>query len=428
MTPHTRWALRHLTPIPIVAAALLALPPTLPAATHDPESSHAASPRRAEIEAVLSSMKAAVLAADTAAYLALVIPGEGPAANPVFRMEQVNWAKDLADHAPASFELAISESPEHEPTFTDDRAEVELVMTWRPGEDANRPGRQRQRTVRFPALFLRVPAADGPATWKYAGERWVTVEGPPEAGVVARCYDGFEKMARDAVDVFPDVRRHVEDEFEQPIPHRQEIKIYPSMAHLQASIYLSYVDPLSGWNEPGESIKLLGSRSGRSSKRDLRPLLAHEFGHVATFEYGPRATDMPWWILEGVAEFAAQPYAPGTEKLSTSMARRWARGEGPGLAPWEAITDFRSTAPTWQGHVYRQGQQMIGYITTRFGRTMRNAWLRAMAGGSSLDDATRQTLGMSFADLDKAWRESLTDEPAAPSPPPAPDELGPSSP
>ena len=55
----------------------------------------------------------------------------------------------------------------------------------------------------------------------------------------------------------------------------------------------------------------------------------------------------------------------------------------------------------------------MGYLSDRWGAEKRNAWLRAMArDGLSVEDATERVLGLSFAELDRQWRESLMGEEA----------------
>jgi hypothetical protein len=51
---------------------------------------------------------------------------------------------------------------------------------------------------------------------------------------------------------------------------------------------------------------------------------------------------------------------------------------------------------------------MIGYLSDRFGREKRTAWLRLLAHGATLEDATTQALGVTWASIDADWRESLT--------------------
>lgn len=412
---------------------------------------------RAGVESTMRFMERAVLAGDQPGYLKLVW-----AEDATLYREQTNWAKDLALHLPSEFSLAIQEpepaaSAEEgsardqkesknskdqkqtpEPVFDDEAgiARFELVMKWTMPK-LGREGADLTRTVSFPAVFR---AKDG--QWLYAGEDWVEIRsdgrGQPAADRadaaissapnLCRCFEGFEDVAHVVVDVLPEVRAHVDGGFENANPGTQEVKIYASMRHLQASIYLSYVDGLSGWNEPGEAIKLLASN--KSSAEGLRTLLAHEYGHVATFLFGPKASDMPWWILEGVAELSAEKFAaerasgkgervePGQDAvLSVS---RWAkRGR---LAPWDKIADFRSTPREFSPHVYKQGQHMLGFISERFGRKGRNTWLRALAQGTVLDEATQSTLGLSFEELATQWRSSLPAEESEEEAPKAPEE------
>ena len=54
---------------------------------------------------------------------------------------------------------------------------------------------------------------------------------------------------------------------------------------------------------------------------------------------------------------------------------------------------------------------MLKFITDSFGQTTRNNWVRTMAKGASLDEATREVLGMSFEELDRRWHEALEVEP-----------------
>src|SRR5690606_16929441 len=116
------------------------------------------------------------------------------------------------------------------------------------------------------------------------------------------------------------------------------------------------LDGLGGWNEPGESIKILARPGLRKS---LKPLLAHDYGHVATFELGEASNDMPWWLLEGVAEFSGAAFANFREHSNRFVAQRHQEGA---LAEWPALADFRNIDPELVGHVYRQGHHMVEFI------------------------------------------------------------------
>lgn len=363
----------------------------------------AAAPARAgtpEVEETFHQITRAVLAGDPQAYLAWV-----DASDPVFATEQRNWAADLERHRPAAFEMSLDLGTLE---VRGDEALAKVTMVWRlAGEEGPGP----ERRVSHLARLVRGPTPLGHG-WLYAGEAWRVAEAP---GVRVLFAEGLDEIAAAVVRELPGVREHVNRGFglesdEAFTSRQQQVKLYGSMEDLQASIYLSYVDSLGGWNEPGEAIKLLVHPGSRTA--GLRVLLAHEYGHVATFELGPEANEMPWWVLEGAAELAAERYAGGRGRVDR-LVEQWASSGG--LVEWEKLADFRGEAANHHMHVYKQGQHMLGYISERFGREGRNRWLRAMAQGSTLDEATRGTLGMSFEELDAQWRQAAgepTREPA----------------
>jgi hypothetical protein len=313
--------------------------------------------------------------------------------DPCWATEQKNWAADLDRHVPVSFEFVLEDGALE---VSDGWVRGKVSMAWAMEEGA------RSRTVEFSARFAQ-DAERG--TWLYAGEAWNVLEGDKVRVLYA---DDLEEPARIVADVMPEVRARVHEGFELTeddlVDRVQVVKLYGSMRHLQQSIYLSYTEPLGGWNEPAESIKLMARGVGRPS--GAQTLLGHEYGHVATFELGPDAPKAPWWVLEGVAELAAEGVTG--RGRADGMVRGWARdGE---LMAWDRLADFRGEAREHTMHVYRQGHHMLGFISDTYGRTKRNNWLRAMANGATLDDATRQELGIPFEQLDKLWRRSLSAE------------------
>jgi hypothetical protein len=380
-----------LWPLALLVGAC-ATPAAKPDAAMAPAPARSVEPASARpaVQLLLREMSRAVEGADQKSYLGMVSQED-----PIFALEQKNWARDLARKPVSKFEMRLAEKDGEPPELTPDAAGVvsaDVSFTWQMPD-------AKERTLTFPARFVR--SGKG---YVYAGENWKTLEAP---GVRVYFAEGAEEAAKTIADVLPGVREHVHQVFglegEKSITERtQEVKVYRSMKHLQFSIYPSYTDGLAGWNEPGESIKLLSGRT--ASKGMMRTLLGHEYGHVATFELGPKANDMPWWILEGVAEFSAEKYSKDRAGVDR-IVRRW--GESGKLVAWDDLADFHGEALNHQQQVYTQGHHMIIYVTDRFGDAKRNAWLRAMSKGESLEGATKGVLGLSFAELDAQWRESL---------------------
>ncbi len=359
---------------------------------------------RAAIEEVLASMERSVLAADAEAYMRHVLAEDAR-----FHQEQRNWAAELKKHRPPSFDLSIGPSRAgFTEAFEGDEARFELAMAYRmqSGHAATLPLGAR---ASWPAVFVhRDPDGEGPesARWLYAGEQW-SEQGAP--GFVVKYFAGAEDTVRDVIEAFPVARAHVNEGFGIDLDEPQIIKLYDDMEHLKATVYLSMPDTvLGGWNEPGESIKFL-TRYARDVRGWTRAF-AHEYSHVATWEMGPRIKDAPWWVHEGVAELAAEQFDIGGNRSNDHLIRGMA-GQGK-LAAWDAIADYQTAAADVKMMAYHQGHHLMGYVSARWGRDSRNAWLRRLGQGASVDEATQAELGLSFAELDAAWRESLAKEPS----------------
>jgi len=312
-----------------------------------------------------------------------------------FLTEQRSWAADLRTHPVHEFEIRLADASKLE-VSEHGWAVGEVEMRWRMGEP------DPARSVRFGARFVPAGGADG--AWFYAGEHWRVVyddrHGAPNRAMAP---DGLESVALQIVEVLPEVREQIDEMFGIDNRREVQVKVYPTMEHLQASIYLSYADPLGGWNEPGEAIKLLAGPSLRA--RNLRMLLGHEYGHVATFMLGERVHEAPWWALEGVAELAADRVTGRASPTREGMIRNWM--DAGTLKDWGQLDDFRGEAGMYPQWVYVQGWSMLRHITDRFGADARNGWLALLVAGDPLETATRRALGVRFDELDASWRESI---------------------
>lgn len=342
---------------------------------------------RLSIERTLHRMERAVLAADSGGYMVLVDPSD-----PVFAEEERKFARDLRTRPVAT--VAFDLMPEGEITpGAQGGFVVPLVITWR------LPGETEDRSVSFPAVFRPVGLPSG--SWVFGGRVWETVPADGARLLVVAGDEAGRAMADHLAGRVGEILHAVETALDETLSVPPTIKIYPEMKELQASIALSYTDSLGGWNEPGESIKLL-SREGMAGPR-MEPVVAHELGHAVSFEYGPEVTNAPWWSLEGIAEVAADGFREERPDAARGLAK-----DGK-LMPFSSLADFRGEAMNHGRQVYVQGRSMVAYIGRRFGHGARHEWFRVMGRGESVDAASRAALGIGFDQLEAEWRASLAE-------------------
>ncbi len=334
----------------------------------------------AEIEFLVESMAANVRVGNRDAYLELIDLSDA-----AFSLEHSRLADEWAGlHPVGDYELAVSELE-----VTDDAATGTLTATW-----TNSQG--EARSASWAGTF-----AKGATGWRYAGEAWTATEVPHFTIKVAPGLDELvPKVTRD----LPDIYAHVTDTLDYEPGAPLQIKLYADGPALSANTLLSLPD-VRGWNEPGEALKL------RHDPEDpyLTPVIAHELTHFVSFDRaGTQRTKMPWWLDEGLASFVARKFDPiqtGTDSALEAVAAWQADGT---LVEWDRMAVYETTPMELWRNVYPQGYAMVRYVTSTFGRDLRNAWLAKMATELDIDAATPAVLGKSFDDLDRDFREWLT--------------------
>ena len=241
---------------------------------------------------------------------------------------------------------------------------------------------------------------DGP--WRFAGRGW-EIQLDDETNIRVRADRKHQELASNVMMIAPDIAAQIEKDLDRNLSIPLSVKIYSTMQALQFSIAPGYLDPLSGWNEPGESIKILG-RDSMSADR-VSTLLAHEIGHAVSFEFGKDIIDAPWWSLEGIAELMTDRYrsTPPEDRI-IGIAKQVARGD---RRSWDQLSDFKGEALNHTMYVYSQGWSMVRYITERYGSAARNEWFDALGRGMDVHEATQLVFNISFADLDRAWEQEM---------------------
>ncbi|MCC7451208.1 MAG: collagenase [Anaerolineae bacterium] len=332
-------------------------------------------PDTTAINTLMANMQQAVLAQNRALYLAYV-----DRTDPVFWLEHSRWADDWSKkQVVTAFSLSVQKL-----AVTGRDATADLTMQWATTEN-------RARTAQYPVRFRQ--GNDG--VWRYAGEAWTTLE---TEHFRVRALPGLEGVAQELVGELPAVYDHVTSSLNFKPAAVNEIKLYPTAAALGANTLLS-LPPISGWNEPGEALKLF-TRPGSAPPKAT---LAHEFTHFISFEMaGTAHSRMPWWLEEGIAEYVgSQFWSDARQQARLNQVKKLAADNR--LAAWDTISDFENTpVELWQ-YVYPQGYAFVRYVTETYGKQKRNNWLTAMAKDKRLPDATTSALGVSFDDLNAAF-------------------------
>ncbi len=347
-----------------------------------------------DIELALSrtvaAMEQAVRAADLNAYWQWLYPDD-----PVFLADQRGWAEDWVAHPLEVFEIDLFGVQQ----LSADTATARMTTRWRLAE---RDGDSSAGGATISAIFYRQDER-----WLFGGERWqvADLEGMQLYYFADTVIDESEQ-AQTMLDYLPAVYTGITHVLGYTPAHTAHIKLYESPITLHNWTRISR-PTLTRWNVPEESIKVaLNDR--------LTPPYEPEMGReLALFVFyemaGEHAEALPWWVCAGVGEYGAAHFRTYSQRhrVLRNMAARAAAlgGMETGLWPWDAL----DTPPVEQAQTSaaEQAYTLLHYLTETYGDNARNAWLRAIAQGASVDEATRAQLGTDFATLDADWRAWL---------------------
>lgn len=363
----------HRTILWLLIALFAALPLYAATAQTDDESA---------IYALVEAMARAVEQQDREAYLSYV-----ELSDPIFASEHTYWVDDWANGEPLDrFQMLASHVE-----VDGDTATADLQVKWAVLPDTS------YRRAGYPVRFVR----DAEGGWLFAGEAWETVE---TGQFIVHAFPGMEEAVDTLVEALPGIYEHATSSLDHTPKTRVEIKLYDTRDNLGATIALS-LPPISGWNEPGESLKMLVEEGNAPSSA----VLAHELTHYLTFDMANTSYGhYPWWLAEGISEYIASEYwdQARLDDRMTIVRTLFAQGE---QAEWDLISDYETTPVELWRYVYPQGYVFARYVTETYGADDRNAWLWQMAGDADLDAASQAVFGVSFEALDQDFRAWLAE-------------------
>ncbi|PNY82274.1 hypothetical protein [Deinococcus koreensis] len=337
-------------------------------------------------EALVQALQAAARAGDAQAYQAL-LGGSG-----TFRIEGANFAADLKRVPQPSVTYLLSEV-----RMAGDQARARLTLSWERVKGV--PSR-----ATLPVRLERVGEV-----WRYAGEDLQAIPAAPYA-LFAVNEAGLPERAAPLAPLLGRAAGRVREALGIEVPATATVKVYPNMDSLSASVNLS-LQPVGGWNEPGEAIKLILS-DGPSFESSALRLLAHEFTHLSVSAAvgegsaaGAADRRVPWWLHEGLADHVSRAY--WTPSAVTSRQERMTGYARAGWVPLEELRDFPAVPEERWKYVYAQGLGVVDFLAATKGQGAPLALARAFAASTSGADEAARSLGYaSFAALEeqaRAW-------------------------
>lgn len=242
-----------------------------------------------------------------------------------------------------------------------------------------------------PALLAPPPVPEG---WATVPGTHLVVHGHPEESPL------LVALARHGAATLPELAATLQ----VPIGPRVHVYVAGSSEEfrdLQPGRTPEWADG-TAWPERGV-VFLRSPRARAAGTRDLEKVLDHELIHILLGRaFAPH--EPPRWLQEGMARVYAGEHTPQT---TTELA------EGL-LGGLYTLEELHASWPR-NGHgarlAYAQSSDFVAWLRAEHGDAALATMVRHLARGDDIDVAVRAATGRSLAEVDRAWRDRLTEGP-----------------
>jgi hypothetical protein len=178
------------------------------------------------------------------------------------------------------------------------------------------------------------------------------------------------------------------------------IMVYPSSTAMQDALVNSS-DWAGGVAFPEYNVVMIGIAPDQMDW--AAEAIPHELAHLITGRliYNCTGTDLPTWLSEGLADYAAGPIS---ESVRASILTTLKAGDLPVLT---SLSNGFAADSYLAAQSYDQSHMVVEFMIDRYGTGSIDALLNRIRDGKQIDATLQEVYGLDTAGLDRTWRASL---------------------
>lgn len=234
-----------------------------------------------------------------------------------------------------------------------------------------------------------------------------------ERNVTVLWYEGGASFGQELIETSTRTLDRLQTEIGAQLDLPVRIYIYADVGDMRGALESNEVEWVGGaaWPDLGVIVGAIEAGDTGEARRIIPHELSHQVLHQATDNpYG----GVPRWFDEGLAVYYEENDGSyyGGQVADAARAGR--------LIPLEALAASFPTDPELAGLSYAQSREVVAYIDATYGADSLRALAESFAAATPLEQAVQGALGVSIDELDAAWRATLGEVGAQPTPAPGP--------
>lgn len=245
------------------------------------------------------------------------------------------------------------------------------------------------------AVFLMFLSLWAPVC--FAEEEPRSLESP---GVVVLFDASLRSGAVDIVDLYPTVKRHLEDALGWPVTFKPTVLLMKRRETFQRVAGSSQV---AAFAIPGKKLIVIDHSRMVNDPFRIEVTLRHELCHLLLHHYISH-DKLPKWLDEGIAQWVSGGIGEFVMEQKASLLN-----EAVLTGRLIDIRNLSASFPKESGSfslAYQESRSLVDYIVDKYGTEGILSLMRELQD-HDIDRATKRGLSVSFEELEEAWRHHL---------------------
>ena len=231
----------------------------------------------------------------------------------------------------------------------------------------------------------------------YAGRR--TLE---DERVIVTFDSPLQNPAEEVLKIYPAIRAELMKDLGWETDFRPEIVLIKDSASFRKVAESDLVTALA---VPQKDLIVIDYSRMNVQPFTLGTTLKHELCHLELHHHIAQR-GVPRWLDEGICQWVSGGLAEIITDRNRSVLRQAALSNR--LISFEGLTERFPHDGRELLLAYEESRSVVEYIHSEFGVSGVRSILQKMGGGDDLEDAVRKSLSISFAELEKRWRSTIT--------------------
>jgi hypothetical protein len=211
----------------------------------------------------------------------------------------------------------------------------------------------------------------------------------------------LRSVAEEVAAIYPSAKKELEDTFQWPVDFRPTVALINDRKQFQQMVGS---DQIVAYALPRKQVMVIDYSRMNTSPFTLKTTIKHELCHLLLHHYIDRSK-LPRWFDEGVCQWVSDGFTELIMDFKQSNLTR-AILSGRYFRMHQLNDRFPSDKASLQ-LAYAQSKSLVDFISREFGKESILTILNNLRYGLSFEKAIRESLGVSFTDLELDWIDDL---------------------